>query len=726
MYTAKHPRTREASQAMLDKLNDHFREAPNIKITASSGLLFMDGQPGDPRSLHTNNLCKTLAERLISGFQMEKGIGSDDLLGLLEILLLKPARIEELGGADTIIASKNLGHVRLTQTKFQEIEGDEELVAAAPGEVTDEESERRRLYNLWYAKLQESIETAIKEAEGTSWRPFFKGALPPANLKETGRLALDLKWETSSPPAVHLEAVQLALENLPAAGQLSVATGRASLPDIPPSLKKVMDGFFPDIVAKASVKLDNEGAEWNGLKEAIYLAITVEGDVPTLYKAFGTLWMKAGKDTAYVSEIKERIQWDYRSLRDQLAFIEQPGVLWTLAESQRVRLIAQIIEKLPPAAFRRLLEKNFAVSKSEDAANRESAARALESAAISIRALPAAKESEDILVDAMLAIFQTEDEPNVLAIALRGLQQMIGLNAARNEHKSAAALLSAIQSRVSQGQPNSSAQTRLLADLKSNLSTKENIGPVMQQYFQNGANYYNDVALPWLKALGPSAVECLMEMLAEESDRRRRGQSMDASRSYGSEILPKLVSSLQSDKWYLVRNTLILIAEMADSSCFSGVVACLGHPDARVKRAAARALWRGFGKLAAEPFLKVIKEVEPEIFEEILFGLAQIPAPAAIPIALDYAVDASNPDRLRAMALNVLVTNPSPDSLPVLAEIAKRKGRMITTAEPIAIRSAAAKAMMAAGGEGKGLLGEIVKSEPRGLDRDELAKILEP
>jgi HEAT repeat protein len=146
----------------------------------------------------------------------------------------------------------------------------------------------------------------------------------------------------------------------------------------------------------------------------------------------------------------------------------------------------------------------------------------------------------------------------------------------------------------------------------------------------------------------------------------------------------------------------------------------------RVKRAAARTLWRGFGKLAAEPFLKAIKDVEPEIFEEILFGLAQIPAPAAIPMALDYAVDTSNPDRLRAMALNVLTANPSQESLPVLIEIVKRKGRVITTAEPIAIRTAAAKAMIATGKEGTDKLREIVNSEPRGSDKDELTKILEP
>jgi HEAT repeat protein len=216
-----------------------------------------------------------------------------------------------------------------------------------------------------------------------------------------------------------------------------------------------------------------------------------------------------------------------------------------------------------------------------------------------------------------------------------------------------------------------------------------------------------------------------MEMLSSEKDRRRRSQIMEAIRSYGNAILPKLAASLDSDKWYLVRNTLILVAEMADDSCFEGVVNCLGHSDKRVQRAAVRTLWRGYGNRAAEPFLKIARGSEPEMLEEILFGLAQISTPGAIHMALDYASDVGNPDRLRTLALNVLVANPSSESMPALVEFVRRKGLVISTAEPIAIRIAAAKAMLAVGGEGRKKLMEIVGAEPNGAEKDELAKLLD-
>ncbi|MCL1908950.1 MAG: HEAT repeat domain-containing protein [Holophagaceae bacterium] len=725
MYTASHPRSQASSQAMLDKLNDHFQEGPTVKISASNGILFLDGQPGDARNLHIHNLCKTLTERYIAGFQLDKGLVLEELMGLMEVLLLKPAKIDELGGPDAIVSSKNMPHVRLTQTKFLEMEEDQEAVLVTPEEAS-EAGDKRRLQNLWQEKLRECVEAALAETDGTVWEPSFLGGLPPANLAEAGTLASELKWEANSPPPVHWEAVQLALESLSAAEQLSVITGRASLPETPSSLKKVMEGFFPDILAKAAAKLDNECIEWKGLKEAVYLAITAKGDVTELYKAFGTLWMKSGKDTSQVAEIKECLQWDYRPIQEQLASIEQPRVLQVLVECQRIKLMKHIVEKMPSDSFHNFIKKMAAASTHGDTDSRQNAVKTLEFFSSSISKTPIKNEQETILIQSLIEIFEKDPEPGVLAICMSAIRNIICMYAERSDQSKALDILIELESRIRQGSPSFSSQTKALSELKASICSKGNIEPVIQQYFQKGSEYFEKTALPWLKALGLPAVEILMEMLSEESDRRRRGQIMDAIRSFGNEVLPKLVQSLDSDKWYLVRNTLILIAEMADSSCFDPVVKCLQHVDTRVKRAAARTLWRGFGKLAAEPFLRAISSAEPEIFEEILFGLGQIPAPDAVPMALDYAVDAENPDRLRVLALNILVSNPSEEAVPILSEIAKRKGLMKTTVEPTIVRVAAAKAMAAAGKQGAEKFMEIFNSEPRGPDRDELSKILGP
>jgi len=725
MYTANHPRARESSQLMLKKLNEHFEQSPKIKIAASNGMLFMDGHPSESHSVHTTNLCKALTERMISGFQLEKGLEHDELVGLLEVLLLKPARIFEMGGAGAIVASKKMKHVQLTHTKFLELKPDEEAYAASPRETSNEEAERRRLFNLWLACFKECTQQGVKKAEGSFWKPPFKGALPQASLKDTDRLASDLNWDASSPPPIHWEAVQLALENLSAPEQLSVVAGRASLPDAPPSLSKVVSGFLPDVVAKAAVQLDNNGIEWNGLKEALYDAIAAKGEVTEHYNAFGSLWMKSGKGAQQVNEIKDRLEWDYRPLKDQLSSLEKPGLLWSLAETQRFRLIDQVIEKLPPEPLNDLLEKIVAASAHGDPYYRGGAARAMERIASSIMDRPLQQPQMGLLLRALLDVFGKEPEPAIASICAMGLQKIIVAVARRGDYGLAANALAGIESRIAKGSPLEQSQAKLLAEIRSALCSKDFIEPMVLRYSIPGPSYFSGTALPMLKALGYGAVEILMEMLASEKDRRRRGQIMDAVRSYGNEILPKLATSLNSDKWYLVRNTLILIAEMADDSCFEGVVNCLKHADKRVQKAAVRTLWRGYGSRAAEPLLKIVKGVQPEIVEEILFGLAQISAPIAIPVVLNYAGNAGNPDRLRVLALNVLAANPSTETLPALADFVRRKGLVISTAEPIAIRIAAAKAMIAAGSEGRDKLTEIINAEPNGAEKDELAKLLD-
>jgi hypothetical protein len=644
------------------------------------------------------------------------------------VLILKPQKLDEMGGVEAVIASKNMKNVRLSQVKFMEVADDDDAAAASPaaspGDISSDERDRIKLFNLWLAKFKESIEIAAKEAEGTLWRPLYEGELPPANLKGAGRLAIELKWETNSPPTVHWEAVQLALENLTAAEQLSIVIGRASIPDIPPSLNKVMEGFIPDILGKAAARLDSGGADWKGLKEGVYAAIVAKGDVSALYKAFGTHWLKSGKDPAPVSEIKNRLQGDFLPINEQLNSIEKPGFLWTLSEIQRSKLILHLLENQMQDAFHGLLEKIIFASGHGDAHFRENAARTLEAIASSLEAGSISDADEDLLIRSLFENCKRESDQQVLTINLFCLQHVITKYIHRSEFQRAITLLRELKS-ICSAEPHRTLKSSLFSNLRAHLCIRENIEPVMQQYFQQGTEYFNKTALPWLRALGPHTVEFLMELLSDEKDRRRRGQIMDSIRSYGNDILPDLVKSLASDKWYLVRNTLILIAEMADQSCYAGVVNALKHNDQRVRRVAARTLWRGFPNQAAKPFMDVFQDADPETFEEILFGLAQIEAPDARPVVLEYAVDINMPDRLRAMALNVLIHNPAPESLAILIEFVKRKGRIITTAEPSEIRIAAAKAMVAIGRAGRDRLQEIVKSEPSGSDREEFTKILE-
>ena len=709
MYTAGHPRTRETSQALLDSLDEHFRDAPSIKLAIHGDRLFVDDHPAEARSLHVTSLYRIFSERFISGVQLEKGLGLDELTALLEMLLLKPQRLLELGGAEVVFASKNLPHVRLTQTKLTE--------PPEPLQVKqNEEDEKSRLCRLWLALFKECIQSGASMAAESAWRPLFIGDIPPALLTDAGRLAVELGWGTDAPPPIHSEALRTTLENLSSAEQLSIATGMASLPSAPPSLGKVMEGLIPDILGRAALKLDGDGAVWSGLKERICAALVAKGNVSDTYKAVGTLWLKSGGDPAKVTEIKNRIQWDYLPLNERLIQAEKPRAIWSLSEDQRHALIAQVAESLPRFVFSGLLEKVIDASTNGEPELREKGARTLEYMACDIKTGTIHKDDQAILMQALTTIFGREQVDAIVVIHQKTLQRVISDHIGRGDFPYATTLLLEAEAHCPSDNPNSGAH-KALADLKSSLCLRANIEPVVLQYFEHGATFFQDTALPMLKALQPYTVDVLVEMLADEDDRHRRGQIMDTIRALGSDTIPKLLKSLKSNKWYLVRNALVLLDEMADDTCFEGIKDCLRHQDARVKRAAARALWRAFGDRAAAPLLEVIKGADQDVAEEILFGLARIHAPGSAPKVMAYAADTNSPAWLRVMAINVLAASPSPESLPTLAELAKAK-------EPMEVRLATAKALLAAGKEGKDRLRKLLESEPIGLGRDELGKVL--
>jgi len=715
MYTAGHPRARETSQALLDRLDEHFREAPSIKLAIRGDRLFVDDHPAEARSLHVTSLYRIFSERFISGVQIENGLALDELIALLEILLLKPQRLLELGGAEVVFASKNLTHVRLTQTKLTE--PDSRTEPPEPIQVKqNEEDEKRRLCHLWLTLFKKCIQSGASMAADSAWRPLFDGDIPPALLTDTGHLANELEWGTDAPPSIHLGALRTALENLSSAEQVSVATGMASLPSAPPSLGKVMEELIPDILGRAALKLDSEGAAWSALKERICAALVAKGNVSDIYKAFGTLWLKSGGAPAKVTEIKNRIQWNYLPLNERLIQAEKPKGLWFLSDDQRHALIAQVAESQPRFVFRGLLEKVIDASTNGEPDVREKSARTLEYMACDMKTGAIHKDDQALLMRALTTVFGGEQEKSVVAIHQKSLQRVISDHIGRGDFPYATTLLLEAEAHCLSDNLNSGAP-KALADLKSSLCLRANIEPVVLQYFEHGATFFQDTALPMLKALQPHTVDVLVEMLADEDDRHRRGQIMDTIRSLGSDTIPKLLKSLKSNKWFLVRNALVLLDEMADDTCFEGIKDCLRHQDTRVKRAAARTLWRAFGDRAAAPLLEAIKGADQDLAEEMLFGLARIHAPESAPKVIEYAADANRPAWLRVMAINVLAANPSPESLPTLAGFAK-------ATEPMEVRLATAKALLAAGPEGKDRLRKLVESEPVGPVKDELGKVL--
>jgi HEAT repeat protein len=125
------------------------------------------------------------------------------------------------------------------------------------------------------------------------------------------------------------------------------------------------------------------------------------------------------------------------------------------------------------------------------------------------------------------------------------------------------------------------------------------------------------------------------------------------------------------------------------------------------------------------PLLAALPVVEPETQSEIMFALVQVRAVPAIGALGAFAMDKRYAEAMRARAAETIGQIGDPRSVQVLVEIVRRKGRLFTSAEPIQVRLAACKALLALGTPTAWeALCELVAAEPWHRDRTVLQQVV--
>lgn len=93
-----------------------------------------------------------------------------------------------------------------------------------------------------------------------------------------------------------------------------------------------------------------------------------------------------------------------------------------------------------------------------------------------------------------------------------------------------------------------------------------------------------------IDAMGTAAAQNLLIALAEESNRSRRRRLFDFICSLGASIVPVATSFLADERWYVVRNMIVLLRTVGDRTSLPGIRRCAQHPDLRVRLEAIKTL----------------------------------------------------------------------------------------------------------------------------------------
>jgi HEAT repeat protein len=245
--------------------------------------------------------------------------------------------------------------------------------------------------------------------------------------------------------------------------------------------------------------------------------------------------------------------------------------------------------------------------------------------------------------------------------------------------------------------------------------------PMLGLFEREGQAVFLSKVAPFFEYLGEPGAWTLTQLLAEEENRRRRGQLVQVLKHMGPVGIPALKHNLAMGSWFLLRNALDLVADLEAYEAFEWVVPCLEHPDLRVVRAAVRALWKT-GGLRAEPFLAaILPRALPDHQATILQGLVQIKASGSIPLIA--TLSRKGPEAVRVKAVEALGLIGDPAAIPILGDLLQRRGRIFKFAEPMPIRLASARALGALGSpRGPRILDQVVRNEPGRANREALAR----
>jgi hypothetical protein len=770
MYTAVHPRAQEALQNLTSAVGDWLKERPELQMAASAGKAFVDGAPVEGNSLHLTALIRQLTERQIAGFIIQRGAPPEELLTMLEVLILKPAKLEEMGGVAKVLAGKNLRFISLSQTQYREVRegegGEDDKNAKAPamvpiaggagaegpgagagkgadggvgigagagmdgrGAAQDNRSDSgpeplaidiAEALDLWKQQL-----AAVTQGLLMTLQDGFLGFIPPANLSGLGPVAEGAGWGPGFPTANQMESLRQAMHGLPGESQLSIVKGINSLPPAPTGLPMGFQALAPEVVAQAAVGLLSRGIVWQDLKEALYEILSASSQKQAMMASLDAAIRAQGLGAGQFSDLLRQLEWDNQSMEEKIRRAIHERRLWDLTLEQRLNFLRDLLKQGRTEPLLRVLEIILSTLTDEAPHPREAAAQTLAGVTHWITEPDFPMEAEGPILDGLKGHFGWEPVPHIHRSTEEGLESVLKGFLQRGEIAQSQGLIQELQGLLAFLDENQEFRSQSLVRLSTRLTSPDAIARAVEALHQAEPEAVLSVFEPYFEFLGETGANELVRILGEEPERKRRGRLLDLIRALGPLAIESLKETLNSPTWYLVRNTLNLLGEMGDAGMLNEVARCLHNGDGRVRRAAVRALWKLGGPACASHLLPIFPTTDPDTQIEILFGLGQVQSGLAVFPLADFARNPSTNERMRIKTVETLGHIGNPSAIPALVELIRRKGRIFSTSESIELRSAAARALMSIGTpQAVEALRKLVDEEPRNKDREVLSQIL--
>lgn len=135
--------------------------------------------------------------------------------------------------------------------------------------------------------------------------------------------------------------------------------------------------------------------------------------------------------------------------------------------------------------------------------------------------------------------------------------------------------------------------------------------------------------------LGAAAARNFLFNLSEETNRSRRRRLFNLLSSLGPVIVNSAMDLLSDNRWYVVRNMIVLLRAVGDHSSLPELRRCARHPDLRVRLEAIKSLFSFDADVPGELLDAAIHEADPKLAEAAIALSGQYRITQAVDPLLD-------------------------------------------------------------------------------------------
>jgi HEAT repeat protein len=416
-----------------------------------------------------------------------------------------------------------------------------------------------------------------------------------------------------------------------------------------------------------------------------------------------------------LEELLEVAAWENLGLDDRIRKCLESTVVFELPPEKVLALILELLRLERPDDAARIVEKLGSGLFLESHEVRRAACDAFNRMTTWFKEPGLPPVIESLIERALLTHFVREKDPVIQQRTLPALGNLYDHWIDTQQIDKAYQTLRKVEAVAGAASEANPWKTDLLEELLEQLTSPERMSVLFAQMFTRDVETAATQYHPLLVFFGGRAALRLLDALAVEEDRGRRGRLIKALKTIGKPAIQHLRNALGSSTWYLVRNALNLIGDMMAMDLSDDVGETLKHDDDRVRRAAVRALGKIGGLRAERSLADALATSDGETRAEILTSLATMKADSVISEIMELAKPrriGRGDDALRIRAIETAGQIGSNNAIAPLAELLRRKG-LLGGQEPQEIRVAAAQALAAIGTpEAREALDAVLAAEP--------------